>query len=101
MSLSALLPSAHDLHAPTTWPQHTLIPRTPIMLKFTLDRAHHQGYPVLFTLAVSSSAAQLALTTYLIVADSRMDEWRRASYHSLFVVSRLFFLVPSIRPTLL
>jgi hypothetical protein len=65
------------------------------MLKFVQDRVLSKSYPVLFTLAVSSSAVQLCLTAYLIVAGSRTNQWRAASYHSLFVVSTLFLYLAS------
>ncbi|KAI0257638.1 hypothetical protein BJV78DRAFT_1163982 [Lactifluus subvellereus] len=53
------------------------------MLKFTQDRV-----PVLFTLAVSSSAVQLGLTAYLIVASSHTgtNQWRGDSYRTLLVL---------------
>jgi hypothetical protein len=58
------------------------------MLHLPLDNVHYHNFPVLFALAVSSAAVELGLTAYLMAAGSRM---RGASYHSLFVVSRLLF----------
>ena len=62
------------------------------MLQFSVDNVHNQNYHVLFAIAVSSAAVELGLTAYLLAAGRHM---RGASYHTLFVVSRiLLFLAP-------
>lgn len=67
------------------------------MLQFATDNIRKRNHPVLFALAVSSAAVELSLTVYIMVAGSRL---RGASYPSLFVVSRLLFVL-STSPILL